>query len=325
MPIPSGRDLHVDALLTDISIAFKNSASAFIADQVFPELPVMKQSDRYAVYDKASFFRARAQKRGRGVESAGDGWEVDTTPTYFADRYDFHHDIDDDDLNNTDEPFNLMQDASEYIMHALLVKREQIWATNYFGTSIWTTDKAGVASGPTGSQYLRWDESGSDPIKDIRLQADAIQQLTGFRPNVLVVNPQVLTALEENASIVDRFKHTSAASITTDMLAAILRVDAVLVANAVYDGSAPGGTTTMSFIAGKHALLVYRAPRPGLKQPTGGYTFSWRLPETGGALNVAVKSFRLEQLKSERVEGSMAFDMKVISPDLGVFFQNAIS
>ena len=41
MPLQPGRgDVHVDAALTNISVAFMQDASHFIAAQVFPEIPV---------------------------------------------------------------------------------------------------------------------------------------------------------------------------------------------------------------------------------------------------------------------------------------------
>ena len=46
MPLQPGRgDVHVDAALTNISVAFMQDASHFIAAQVFPEIPVTHRSD----------------------------------------------------------------------------------------------------------------------------------------------------------------------------------------------------------------------------------------------------------------------------------------
>ena len=44
MPSPTPRDVHVDAALTNISIAYKQSDDAFVAEKVFPVVPVGKQS-----------------------------------------------------------------------------------------------------------------------------------------------------------------------------------------------------------------------------------------------------------------------------------------
>jgi hypothetical protein len=45
---------------------------------------------------------------------------------------------------------------------------------------------------------------------------------------------------------------------------------------------------------------------------------------TGGA-GVRIKTFRMEHLASDRVEIDSAFDMRLVSADLGFFFNNVIS
>ncbi len=49
MPQPTREDVHVDAVLTNISIAFIQAAENFIASRVFPIIVVDKQSDKYFV------------------------------------------------------------------------------------------------------------------------------------------------------------------------------------------------------------------------------------------------------------------------------------
>ena len=44
---PTMSDVHIDAALSELSIAYKNKS--FIADQVFPLVTVEKQSDKYYV------------------------------------------------------------------------------------------------------------------------------------------------------------------------------------------------------------------------------------------------------------------------------------
>ena len=46
MPQPNSTDVHVDGPLTNLSVGFKNDAKNFIADQVFPNVSVAKQTDK---------------------------------------------------------------------------------------------------------------------------------------------------------------------------------------------------------------------------------------------------------------------------------------
>jgi len=47
MANPTVHDVHIDGPLANISIAYRNSG--YIADQVFPNVPVTKKSDKYFV------------------------------------------------------------------------------------------------------------------------------------------------------------------------------------------------------------------------------------------------------------------------------------
>lgn len=47
MARPTARDVHIDGPLTGVSIAYRNEE--YIADQVFPVVPVTKISDKFFV------------------------------------------------------------------------------------------------------------------------------------------------------------------------------------------------------------------------------------------------------------------------------------
>jgi hypothetical protein len=82
--MPTAGDVHVNHFLSDLSVAYIQKQSSFIADKVFPVVPVEHQSDRYPVYNKDDWFRDEAQERAPGTESAGGGYEVDTKPTFYC-------------------------------------------------------------------------------------------------------------------------------------------------------------------------------------------------------------------------------------------------
>jgi hypothetical protein len=59
--------------------------------------------------------------------------------------------------------------------------------------------------------------------------------------------------------------------------------------------------------------------------PTAGYTFSWTGLLGAGAEGNRIRSFRLEAIRSDRVEIDMSFDMKLVSGDLGGFFNGIVA
>lgn len=321
---PTAGDVHVNRPLTDLSIAFIQEADAFVADKVFPTVPVQKRSDQFFTYPKDAWFRIDAQKRAPGTESAGSGWEL-STDEYFADKYAIHKDVDDDTRANADAAINVDNDATRFVTMQCMLIREQVWMNEFFTTSVWDTDLTGVAAAPGGGQFLQWDVAGSTPIQDIRAQIFEIQSVCGFAPNTLVLGPRVWQVLQDHPDFQDRIKFTQTGFLTVELLARLLDIERVFVANAVVNTAVEGATAALDFFASKAALLVYSTPNPGLLTPTGGYIFAWTGLLGAGAFGNRIKRFRMEELESDRIECEIAFDAKLISSALGTFFTTAVS
>lgn len=330
MPQPTRSDVHVNRPLTNVSIAYIQKATDFVADKVFPIVPVMKQSDRYFVYTKDYWFRTQAQKRAPASESAGSGFKVDNTPTYFCDVWAHHMDVDDQTRANADEPVDLDRDATLFVTQNLLLRREIQFVNQYFKTGIWT----GYAPGGTVQDFTpntKWDAANSNPMADVDLLKQSVKSQTGFLPNTLVVADDVFFALRNNASVLDRIKYTQRGIVSEELLAALFGVEKFLVASAVLNsaqegpsGSNPAGGS-FAFLTVNKALLVYANPAPSILQPSAGYIFSWQGLFGAGAQGNRIKTFRMEHLESDRIEGEMAFDMHQVGLDLGVLLTSVLA
>lgn len=325
--MPTPRQVHLDAILTNISIAYVQSADDFIAHRVFPIVPVKKQSDRYYVYPKGAWFRDEAQKRAPGAAPAEATFDVDNTPTYFCEEWALMSPIPDEERANADNPLDPDRDHAEFLTQKLLIRRERLWVERFFGPGVWGTDLTGVAANPGPGQFLQWDQANSNPFKLVKDLKARVRSQTGFEPNTLVLGYQVYIALTEHPEAVDRIKYTQKGVVTLDLLASLFEVERVLVGKAVVNTAREGEQDLFGFVHGKHALLVYAAPNPGLRKPSGGYTFAWSGLNPGFDMaGIAITRGRLEEWRhADYVEARMAFDMKVVAPDLGVFLQNAVA
>jgi len=323
---PTPSDLHVDVPLTNVSVAYMQDLEMYIADKVFPNVPVQKQSDKYWKYNKGDWFRSDAQKRGPGSESVGSGWNV-STDSYFADVYAIHKDVDDQTRANADSAFKLDSDATKFVTNQLLLKRDALWISNFFKTSVWDTDVTGVSGTPTAGQVKQWDQAGSTPIEDVYSQVVNVAEKTGHKPDTLVIGARVWQQLQNHAQIIDRVKYTKpgGAFLDQNLVAQALGVDKLLVAWATNNTAAEGLTASMSFMAGKHAFLCYSNPSPGLMSATAGYTFSWNGYMGASSFGTRIKRFRMEENAAERIEGEMAFSLKAVATDLGVFYSGVVA
>lgn len=320
---PTPGDVHINAPLTNISVAYVQEQGTFICDKVFPIVPVAQQSNLYYLFDKSDFLRDEAKPRAPGTESAGGAFNL-TTAAYACLVEAFHKDIDDQLRANADSVLSLDRAATEFVTQKLLIRRERKWVNAFFKAGVWGTDITGVAAAPGAGQTIQWSAAASDPMADVELGKMAILGVTGFQANTLVIGAQVLSALRNNAKIRDQFKYTSAESINEDMIARFFGLDRVLIMNAVYETAVEGSASAVTFVAGKNALLCYSASSPSLMQPTAGYTFAWT-GFTGGSNGWRIKRLRADLIASDRIEGETATDMKIVAPAMGYFFSGIVA
>lgn len=316
---PTASDVHVNRPLTDLSVAYVQDQSEYVADKVFPQVDVPSQSNSYYIYSRADFLRSQAQRRAPGTESAGGGYSL-STDNYFCHTYAVHKDVPDPVRANSDAAIRPDQDATNFCTQQLLLIREITFLGQYFTAGVWTSQT---------TPGTLWSAGGSTPIQDIRAQKLARKAATGYMPNTLLLGPRVYNVLVDHPDIIARLNagQTPGGPATANLqaLARILEVDRVLVAWSVQNSAVEGAAESTDFIAGKHALLCYAAPAPGLMVASAGYTFAWSGLLGSGAYGNRMSKFRMEQLKSDRVEGELSFDVKIVGNELGHFFNGAVA
>lgn len=291
MPQPTGSALHINAPLTNVSVAYTINEQAYIADKVFPEIPVDHKSDSYWTIPKGAWFRDEARPRPGGTESVGSGYDVGTD-TFNTIVEAIHKDV---DRNLTS------------------LRRSRRPVTNF------------VASAPTGNQFIQWsDLDDSNPRADVKRWRRQILSTTGYKPNTLVLGYDVMDVLADHPQFIDRIKYTDPESVDVATLARIFGVERVFVSEAVVNSGKEGNADNFGFMLGKVVWLGYVAPAPGLLVPSAGYNFAWKGVSGGLGQTVGIKKFRMEHLASDRVEGEIAVDSKVVAADLAIFASNVV-
>lgn len=327
--MPNRADMHIDKALTNISIKYMQPQAGFVSDIVFPRVPVQKQSDRYFVYKKEDWFRDDAEERAMGTESAGGDYDIDNTPTYFCKKYAFHKDVFEEDRANADSPLTPDEDATEFVSDKIMLNKENNFVRNFFKAGVWAQDLKGAdaADATEATKVVYWDDyANSDPISDISTISTNMSELTGKRPNTLTLGRRAYDALKQHPDFLDRIKFTQKGVVTTDLIAELLDIERVLVADAIQNTAARGKEADMKFILGNHALLTYTTNSPKLKTATAGYTFVWTGLMGTNAVGGRINRFAMPHLGigTERIECEMAYDMKVVAADMGAFIQNVV-
>lgn len=335
MALLSPSAVHIDAPLTNLTIAFVQETTGFIADRVFPKVPVTKKTDKYYIYDRAQFNRTGEVKaRAPRTQAPRIGMTL-STDTYSTDVFSLATDFDFETLANEDAALDVRSAAASMLTSQLLIDREIKWASTYFTGGVWSTDWDGVAGAPGANQVRQWsDYTNSTPIQDVTTIKRTVQLKSGgFKPNVMVVGKEVRDTLVNHPDILVRLNGgatvTNTALVTDAKLAEIFDVEEFLVMETVKNTGLEGLTESNAFIGGKAVAFYYRPRAAGLMIPSAGYIFTWDELENASGHGISIKSYTGDYLAidgiAEVLEANMAYDHKVVSADLGAFIDTVIA
>ena len=326
MPMLTPSSVHIDQPLTNLTLAYVQEQSNFIADKVFPVIGVEKQSDKYYIYDRDNM------NRTGDVKALAPRTEVNriglslSTDSYYADVYGLGMDFDQQTLANEDAALDIRSAGATTLVNRLLIHREEQFAEKFFAAGVWSSQSTPSA--------LWSDYTNGTPIQDITNARRTMQLKSGgFKPNTMVVGKEVRDILINHPDILARLNGgatvTNTALITNAKLAEIFEVENFYVMEAVKNTSVEGLAESNAFIGGKHALLVHGPKGAGKMTPMAGGTFAWNNLQGVNNLGITVESFSDDALKrmqvAEHIQVKMAYDMKVTGPDLGYFFNGAVA
>jgi hypothetical protein len=317
--------LHVDRYLTNFSVNFVQDRNNFIAHRAATVIPVLKQTDKYVVYPRGYFWRDEAAPRPLGGRPRQIGYKVDEG-SYSADEFALEHVVDDRQYANVDDPINLDENATTLLTGKNVIKQDRVWAEKFFGTGKWTKDVVGVVSTPVeGTSILHFSDANSDPIGVIDFYKDYMHERTGFMPNTLVLGAAVKRTLRLHPDIADRIKYTQVGIADEQMLASLFEIPNVLVARGIYNAADEGATDDFQYIANRDGFwLGYIEPNPGLDKPTAVANFAWTglIPGVTNAIGGVMERGRDERAHSNWFQNRMAWDLKQVSADLGIYFSD---
>jgi hypothetical protein len=330
---PTPKDAHKDSALSNIAIGYRNAM--YVADRVFPNVPVVKQSDYFFTFRKGAWFRNEAKPRGPGAVAAGGGYPL-TSTTYTAIEYAYRHPVPIQLINNADKVLRPFETGVKFCMDKLLGEKDVNASSVIMNTSNWTT---------TNDADAKWAATaGTDStfIEDINAGKETIRRLIGRYPNRMLLDAKTFVAQKECVDVLDRIKYTGTqgrpADVTAQTLAQLFELDEVIIGTALYSSAEEvvAGTDFTAVdlwevTATKGSCLLYYAPEaPAIDVPAAGYTFVWKGDE--GQQDEVVESDVYRQVRrwwdSERkswmIEAAESFDCKITSADAGMLFYDTI-
>lgn len=315
MPQITLKDVQaVEPVLTNMLVSYMQADSRFVADRVFPGVPVSIDSGTYYIFTKKYWFLDEMKVRAPGTPFAEGGIGLETD-TYKTAQWALAFSIADEVRANSLVPGDLESAGVQWLAQQMLIRKERAWATDFMVTGVWSG---------TDSSTTDWDdyESG-DPVSDVLEQKRVINYKTGYSANTAVMGEIVHNALLLHPDIIDRIKYTQAATQASveGALAAIFGLTNWYVGRSSYNSANEGTTASYSAIIDDDFLLLSVNPNAGIMGATAGKTFYW---QPGGGLGSVLPMYRDEQNQRDQIRVKMQWDQKVVASDLGYLWTDVV-
>ena len=299
--MPTQNQLHVSQLLSNVSIKYKNDD--YIADKVFPIVPVKKDTDQYRVYVR----NWRVPDTLRASRGVANEFSFDvTTNSYVLKNHALKDYVHWEDADNYDLS-SLKEDTTEELTDAILRRRELTVAQLFTKTS-WSLNVSLAA----GAEFTA-NTTTSNPIPVFDTGATTIIQNSGRKPNYGILPRAGFIGAKNHTSVLDRTKYTSK-EMTPVMLAALFDLEELHIPIASYDSSALGVADSITNIWDENAFMGYKPSSAGLRTPSSGYIFRKDM--------APVREWKDEERKADAVEVEYKEDVKVVASLSGYLICN---
>lgn len=323
-------NVHLDQVLTDLSVGFALK-QADIATRVFPVYNTDKLSDQYPVFSNAE------QNRAGGVKEIAPR----TTPNMFDVSHGFDSfqcriyglgfDIDRQTAANEDNYLRVRQRKAEQLMYRLRLERDAQWKSKYMIGSVWGADVTGT------TDFVKWSDAAATPQTDMDdWKKDFRLRNYNLEPNTLVLSRDISDAIRRNTEFKSFIKGITIEAnatvalpdvVTEAQLGAYFGIANVVIADQVYNSAAEGATAVPTQLFGDDMLLAHVASNATTGISTAGLTFAYNALE-GASFGISMEAFNDDSLKrvgiEEEVHGKMAYDMAIVSSDLGTFITDVL-
>lgn len=303
---PTGTgDVHFDAILTDVSLAWPNNG--LVGEVLFPVVKVKKQSDKYYVFGREAWLTETSDFRAPGTEANEIlGFKV-SKDSYYAQEHALQIPVTDEERENADSQFSPDSDGTELLTSKIMLSRELAMKNLVTNVANYATGLSVTLSGTT-----QWnDYVNSNPISDIKNGIRAVHSKIFNEPNLAIIPYQVMSILEDHPDIIERIKYSERAILTSEIIAAVFDVETVIVPGVAIGSGSPanGIAITGSYLWGKDVILaMVPAGGAGLKKMAFGYEFVWGY---GGNAQI-VDRWREEKRKSDVIRVSRRYDLRLV-------------
>lgn len=254
----------VDKLLTNVSNAYV--PSGFISEMILPKLTVKQSSGKIGKMGNQHLRIVSDIMGGKGEAKRIEIRQYDST-SYFVEPHGLSEVITPEEYANVEEPFDVEKDVTMQLSTLLFLGKEKGLADTLRDTAI-------ITQNVTLSGTDQWnDYTNSDPIDDIRTGRTTIRNASGATPDTLIMDYNVADVLRYHPKILRNLGYADnrAGQLTDQELAKALNVKRFLVADVMFNSSAPGQADSLASVWGKDVILAVCPESASKMQKSLGY------------------------------------------------------
>jgi hypothetical protein len=305
MPRPTVYDSHINRPLATVSIAYRNAA--YIAEEIFPIVPVEKKSDLYFTFPKQAWMRNRSGPRAPKTKAPRADFPL-TTGSYVCVNDALAYEIPDELRANADMPLRVDVTGTKFVTDGLLLGLEKRVADLVTASTNW------AAASTAGTL---WSVDSSDPWGNIDTVVNAVVSSIGVQPNVAVMSWDVWRHLRQHPDFLDRVKYTRPGGrVEPEDLRSWFGFEKVLIGTALIDSAQEGASASMSYIWGNDFWAGYVTDAAAIEMPSAGYVFRWG--------NRMIERFRMQEEKTDVITAEWFTSEKITASDSGAIYANVV-
>jgi hypothetical protein len=312
--MPEVQQVHIDAALTNVSVAFRNED--YIADLVAPPVPVRKQSDRYYIYDnERERLRQTNDSRAPGAEANEVNFSL-SSDSYYCEDHALVSAVPDEERENADPILQPDIDRTEFLTDRILLNRE-IALAEKLRTSTDISETEVDAS-------ERWENVDFDPLPALQSARLAVFGACQRRANTIVIPYNAFEVLRNHPKVVERIKYTTTGVLNEELMAQLLGVERVLVPRSFKNTARKGQAASVVPVWGTNCYVMHVPPRPAARQVALAYSFVWN-GASGSVNGTLVEKWREPGRKADMVRVQKYYDHKIIAGGAGYRLVGVIS
>lgn len=321
------------AYLSNMSLAYYQDPSMYVARKLFPLVPVQLSTSYYYKFDKADLARdhvARKPEFGK-VNPAVIGHAEDNYSCKVDQVIRGIDQIAQLNYTRSNVPTSVdpRRGLSKFMAEQMNIHQDILFADQFFKTGVWANEWTGASSHSSSSkQFIKFSDSNCNPFTLFDELKTLILQNGRRRANKLGLGINAWNALKNHPAILERINGAANASnpavVTEQLVASLLGLKEVVVFESTYNNAAFGQAENMQFICDPDsALLCYATDAPAIDEPSAGYMFAWDMLGDGNYF--PTMQYEGEGgTHTEFMEGLMAIDMKKTSDELGIFLNGCV-